>query len=395
MSKTLVIIPARGGSKGIPKKNVATLNGRPLIAYSIEEAKQLRVDTSVYVSTDDEEIGNIALKEGADEFIWRPDSISGDEASSESALIHALGNYKTNFGSDPDYVVFLQATSPIRPEGGLKKALDKLIKSDGDSLFSCSKMEGFVWRFQGDTIQSLTYDYQNRPRRQEAPEDVIENGSFYIFKPWVLRENNNRLGGKIVPYEIPPFYSFQIDEPEDLDLMEKLMAIEQNQDKDQTNNEALKAIKLLVLDFDGVLTDNHVYINEDGIEAVKCDRGDGMGLERLRKLTDVEVFILSKESNPVVQKRSEKLNIPVIHDCDDKLTTLQRLAGDKEYKVQEIAYFGNDLNDLECMNWVAQGIAVQNAEEQVKQAASKVMQEKGGEGAVRRLCEAIIDAKNT
>jgi N-acylneuraminate cytidylyltransferase len=120
-----------------------------------------------------------------------------------------------------------------------------------------------------------------------------------------------------------------------------------------------------------------------------------MGLERLRKLTDVEVFILSKESNPVVQKRSKKLNIPVIHDCDDKINTLKKMAEPEAYMPNEVAYVGNDLNDLECMNWVGHGIAVQNAEEQVKKAASKVIQEKGGEGAVRRLCEVIIDAKNT
>lgn len=195
----LTIIPARGGSKGIPCKNILPIAGKPLISYSIEQSVQSsRVDRTI-VSTDDQEIATVAQNYGA-EVIMRPSEISGDTASSESALIHALDYLKQTEDYEPDLVVFLQCTSPLRKDDDIEKAIIQFQKERADSLLSVSPGHSFLWEQIDGVAQSINYDYRNRPRRQDMNPQFRENGSIYIFKPWVLREYNNRLGGKISLY---------------------------------------------------------------------------------------------------------------------------------------------------------------------------------------------------
>lgn len=222
--KILAIIPARGGSKGVPRKNLLPIAGRPLVSHSILHARLTRDINRVVVSTDDREIAAVSLEWDA-EVVWRPPEISGDKASSESALLHALDSLRASEGYEPDLVVFLQATSPSRRPGEIQAAINTLKREEADSLLSVGPVHGFVWRVEKDgTVRSFSYDHLNRPRRQDAPEDLIENGSIYIFKPWVLRKFNNRLGGKIALHRMSVLDSFQIDEPGDFDLIELIMA---------------------------------------------------------------------------------------------------------------------------------------------------------------------------
>jgi N-acylneuraminate cytidylyltransferase len=160
--------------------------------------------------------------------IDRPAEISGDEAPSESALLHALKFLLERDGRDPELVVFLQATSPLRPENAISEAIDQIITSRADSLFSACPQHGFVWRSGAESLESLTYDYKHRPRRQDAPEDFAENGSIYVFKPWVLRELGNRLGGRVAIYRMRTVHSFQVDTPDDIELMETLVRVLRN-----------------------------------------------------------------------------------------------------------------------------------------------------------------------
>jgi YrbI family 3-deoxy-D-manno-octulosonate 8-phosphate phosphatase len=279
-------------------------------------------------------------------------------------------------------------------------------------------VHGFVWRVEKDgATRSFSYDHLNRPRRQDAPEDLIENGSFYVFKPWVLREFNNRLGGKIALYRMSALDSFQIDEPGDFELLELIMrhrgvmghGTEGNQRSEvggqsSANSpssvviEQASRIKLLVLDFDGVLTDNRVLFTEEGREAVLCDRSDSLGL-RLLEGRGVEVIVMSKEKNPVVAARCRKLRIECIQGCDDKLAALQQAAvkdrqsGGSGLSPDQVAYVGNDINDLECMRWVGLPIAVSDAHCEVRSAAEWVTTRPGGYGAVREVCDLLVKAK--
>lgn len=215
------LIPARGGSKGIPRKNIRPLAGRPLVVHSIEAAREAPGMDRVFVSTDDREIAAVSEAHGA-EVVWRPPELSGDTASSESALVHALDDLREREGYEPDLVVFLQATSPLRRPGDVQRAIDLLVENGADSLFSAYQVTPFVWRKRGDVVIP-NHDPANRPRRQEMTEDlIVENGSIYVFKPWVLRDTRSRVGGTIVPYLMHALDSFEVDEPADWDLLERL-----------------------------------------------------------------------------------------------------------------------------------------------------------------------------
>jgi len=215
--KIIAIIPARAGSKGIPKKNIVDFCGKPLITWTIRQALKSRYLGDVYVSSDGIEILNISARAGA-KTIRRPKSLSGDRTSSEAVLIHALSHIEKVTGR-VDYVVFLQATSPLREGNDIDAAIAKFIKTGSDSLFSASLLEDFcAWERRGGQFKSLTFNYKKRGRRQEKKPYYLENGSIYIFSPKVLKKYKNRLGGKIGVYFMPMWKSHEIDSREDIPL---------------------------------------------------------------------------------------------------------------------------------------------------------------------------------
>lgn len=223
------LIPARGGSKSVPNKNIRSLAGRPLLSYTIDAARRAPAVGRIVVSTDDADIASVAEQEGA-EVVRRPAEISGDTATSESALLHALDSLRATEGYEPDLVVFLQATSPLRRAGDVQNAIELLVREEADSLFSAFHASTFVWRVAGTTVEPMNYDPAERPRRQDMTDLLVnENGSIYVFKPRVLRETGSRLGGKIVTYLMDALDSFEVDEPEDWDLLERVLLVRQNE----------------------------------------------------------------------------------------------------------------------------------------------------------------------
>ena len=223
MSRTVAIIPARGGSKGIPRKNLIEFCGKPLIAWSIMQAKSASCIDSVWVSSDDLEILRIAECFGA-QTIQRPPELSADTSSSESAWLHALDVIEGH-NIDIDLVVAMQATSPIRESKDLDAGVNMLRKNAYDSVLSVAEVEDyFTWHIREDgTTQPINYDYQNRKRRQEIDKRYLENGSFYIFRPSLLRLSSNRLGGRIGAYVMSKHKMFQIDSAEDIELCSAIM----------------------------------------------------------------------------------------------------------------------------------------------------------------------------
>lgn len=217
--KVLALIPARGGSKGLPGKNIKEMLGKPLIAYTIEQAKQSATISKVCVSTDDKEIAKIAEMYGA-EVLWRPAEISGDTASSESALLHALDALKSEQDYEPDLVCFLQCTSPLRKPDDIDNAVKKLMSEGSDSLLTVSPSHRFLWRNGPNGAEAINYNFKHRPRRQDMESQYVENGSFYLFRPTIIKDERNRLGGKITLYVMDEAASHEIDSHLDFAIVE-------------------------------------------------------------------------------------------------------------------------------------------------------------------------------
>ena len=212
----------------MPRKNLLPLRGKPLIAHTIEHAKRSRLVSRIIVSTDDNEISEVTLQYGA-EVVKRPPELSGDTASSEVALLHVVDWLADQEKYEPDIVVFLQCTSPIRNESDLDNAITVLLENNADSLFSACRFNKYIWQVRNGEVSPINYDYRRRWREQDFPHQVQENGSIYVFKTSILRELGNRLGGKIAVYEMDDLSFIQIDSNEDillckciLDMREKV-----------------------------------------------------------------------------------------------------------------------------------------------------------------------------
>jgi N-acylneuraminate cytidylyltransferase len=222
MSNNVAIILARGGSKGIPKKNIIDFCGKPLIAWTIEQCFQSKSIKEVWVSSDSSEILSVAEQYGA-RTIKRPGNISDDFSSSESAWLHAIKIIKEE--SSVDLVFAPQVTSPLRDKDDIDNAFDVFERNQLDSLFSGSVVEDlFFWeRNNFNILESVNYDYLNRKRRQDIKEKIIENGSFYIFSPDSIEKSKNRLSGTIGCSKMESWKLFEIDSFEDLKVCQALM----------------------------------------------------------------------------------------------------------------------------------------------------------------------------
>lgn len=222
--KNLVIIPARGGSKGIPGKNLKKLAGRPLIEWSIESAKNAKCVDRIIVSTDCSKIQEIAATCGAEVPFLRPAEISGDRATTESAIIHCLKFLQQEENYIPDNIILLQATSPIRSDGLIDEVFEKFKFDMADSLLTVCEFWHFLW--EGKDSPRALYDYRNRLRRQDIKQDFMkfrENGSIYITNIATILNTENRLGGKISTYVMHEDESFEIDTHLDWNIVETIL----------------------------------------------------------------------------------------------------------------------------------------------------------------------------
>lgn len=205
----------------MPRKNLMEVGGKPLLVHSIEHARVAgRVD-EVLVSTEDDEIAAVAEAAGAG-VVRRPAELAGATATSESALLHALD---ARGEADPDLVVFLQATSPVRRPDDIDRAIELLLAETADSLFSAHAEIAHTWERDRDGLRSVTYDWRHRQREQDMSARLRENGSIYVFRPELLRREGNRLGGRIAVYEMDWWSSFQLDEPEHAELLDWILRV--------------------------------------------------------------------------------------------------------------------------------------------------------------------------
>ena len=378
---TVAIIPARGGSVGVPGKNLRPVGGVPLIERAVRAcAAAVGVDL-VVVSTDDARIAEVAAHAGA-RIIDRPAELSGSEASSESALLHALDALASD-GVTVGTVVFAQATSPFIPAAAIAEGVDHIVSGRFDSVFSAHETYGFLWRRDAEGhAAAINHDAAVRPRRQDREPHYLETGAFYVFGAAGFRAAQHRFFGRIGIVEVPENTAIEIDDASQLALAQAIGGLE------GAERQPILAAAL-VTDFDGVHTDDTATVDSDGLESVRVSREDGMGVALLRR-AGIPMLILSTEQNPVVARRAEKLRVPVLHGIDDKATALRAWAEDNGIPLSDIAYVGNDVNDLGPLGIVGWPIAVANAHPQVLAVARVVLTRRGGEGAVREVAERML-----
>ncbi|PCE14513.1 acylneuraminate cytidylyltransferase [Microbacterium sp. SZ1] len=380
--RAVAIIPARGGSKGVPRKNVQRVGGVPLIERAVRSALAAEGIDLVVVSTDDAEIAAVASAAGA-VVVRRPDELSGDTASSESAILHALDEIEAA-GERVEVVAFLQATSPFISSQALAGAVREVRDDRADSVFSAFETYGFLWARTGDDAAvAINHEAGHRPRRQDREPHYLETGAFYVFRADGFREARHRFFGRIRIAEVPEWSAIEIDDAQQLEIARALAALHETPER--------IPVRAVVTDFDGVHTDDTASVDADGVERVRVSREDGMGVSLLRR-AGIPMLILSTEVNAVVRARAEKLRVPVLHGIEDKESALRGWAEENGIALDEIAYLGNDVNDLPAMRIVGWPVAVANAHPRALAEARVVLTRRGGRGAVRELVERVLPA---
>jgi YrbI family 3-deoxy-D-manno-octulosonate 8-phosphate phosphatase len=381
--RVVAVIPARGGSKGVPGKNLRRVAGRSLVQRAVEACVAATSIEVTYVSTDDAKIAQAARAAGA-EVVERPADLSGDTASSESALLHALDQLTAD-GTEPEIIVFVQCTSPFIAPGDLDRAVGMVADGHADSVFAAVATYEFLWRSGPDGQASgINHDPAYRPRRQEREPHFRETGAFYVMSVPGFRAARHRFFGRTAVVPVAELSAVEIDHDHDLALASALAAA--------IDPRARVDVDVVVTDFDGVHTDDSAIVDEDGYEAVRVSRADGLGVERLRK-AGVPILILSKETNRVVRARAAKLGVEVRHGIEGKAEVVREWLRQQDIPPERAAYLGNDINDLGPMELVGWPVAVADAHPAVRRAARLVLSHSGGHGAVRELCDLVLEAR--
>ncbi|MFG2428618.1 cytidylyltransferase domain-containing protein [Streptomyces sp. NPDC048590] len=391
----LAVIPARGGSKGVPAKNLARVGGVPLVARAVRACLSSPEVTDVVVTTDDPAISDAAKAAGEAlgesarlHCVQRPAAIAGDTATSEAAVLHALHSYETAaHGRKADVVLLVQCTSPFITREDIDGVAAAVAREGADTAVTVAPFHGFVWR-DGTPVEDDTYgvnhDKAVRPRRQDRPQDYLETGAAYAMDVEGFRTHRHRFFGHTALVPTDPARVLEIDDPHDLARARALAPL-----LDPSPLPTLADIDAIVLDFDGTQTDDRVLIDSDGREIVAVHRGDGLGIAALRR-TGVPILILSTEQNPVVAARARKLQVPVLHGIDRKDLALKQWCEEQSVAPDRVLYVGNDVNDLACFGLAGWPVAVANAHDSVRAAARAVTTNPGGSGAIREIAAWLL-----
>ncbi|GLF97724.1 acylneuraminate cytidylyltransferase [Streptomyces yaizuensis] len=406
----LAVIPARGGSKGVPGKNLAPVGGVPLVARAVREALAARPVTDVVVSTDDPAIAAAARAAGA-LTVSRPATLADDTATSEAAVLHALDAFEAEHGRPVRAVLLVQCTSPFLTRDEIAAVAAAVVEDGADSAVTVAPFHGFVWRAEaggpaggesgtGDTGGTgggtgstggtgcgtgVNHDPGHRPRRQDRPRDFLETGAAYAMDAVGFRTARHRFFGRTALVPTDPARVLEVDEPHDLDRAHALAPLLDTGDLPAPSGLPTRAdIDAVVLDFDGTQTDDRVWIDAEGRETVAVHRGDGLAVARLRE-AGLDLLILSTERNPVVAARGLKLRIPVLQGVDRKDLALKRWCDEHGIDPQRVLYAGNDVNDLPCFGIVGWPVAVADAHGPLRAVARAVTATPGGRGAVREI----------
>ncbi|MFJ2129692.1 cytidylyltransferase domain-containing protein [Streptomyces sp. NPDC087845] len=390
----LAVIPARGGSKGVPAKNLAQVGGVPLVARAVRACLTSREVTDVVVTTDDAAIADAARAAGdtlgAPErvhIVQRPAAIAGDRSSSEDAVLHALDAYEAMHSRTADVVLLVQCTSPFVVREDIDGVAAAVARDGADTAVTVAPFHGFLWRDGGVSEKDnhgVNHDKSVRQMRQDRPEDLLETGTAYAMNAAGFRTHRHRFFGHTALVRTDAARVLEIDDPHDLARARALAPL-----LDPSPLPTLDDIDAVVLDFDGTQTDDRVLIDADGRETVAVHRGDGLGIAALRK-AGMPLLILSTEQNPVVAARAHKLRIPVLHGIDRKDLALKQWCDEQSVAPERVLYVGNDVNDLPCFALAGWPVAVASAHDSVRAAARAVTTTPGGFGAIREIAAWLL-----
>ncbi|HEX6269759.1 MAG TPA: acylneuraminate cytidylyltransferase [Anaerolineales bacterium] len=405
MTDILALIPARGGSKGIPRKNIKNFAGFPLIAWSIAAALQAKSVSRVIVSTDDEEIAEVARENGAEVPFMRPRELAQDRTADFPVFVHALKWLEDIEGYRPGIVVQLRPTSPIRPVNCVDSAVRILVEhADADcvrGVVPAAQNPYKMWRFNGYEkpmkplleVEGITEPY-NAPR-QILPPAYWQTGHIDAIRTATITRKHSLTGSVVYPLVIDWRYTVDIDTLADWEKSETLVysGLEMVMPLNKSRRPLPNKIELIICDFDGVLTDNRVWTDQDGREMVAAFRSDSLRIGELRE-QGMEVIILSSEVNVAVAARAKKMGVEAVHGIGlkDKGRALRQILEQKNVKAEHVVYVGNDLNDLPCFKIAGWSVAVADAYPAVIRAADQVLSKPGGYGALRELCDLILQS---
>ncbi len=371
----IAIIPARGKSKGIPKKNIKNICGYPLIFWSIQAAKNAKKIDKFYVSTEDSEIKSIANFYGA-EVLDRPDILASDESKTIDVLTELNKKIKAKT------IIVLQPTSPIRNQNLIDECIEEFYKGKYDSLAT------------GYNCKIVEYGKHNNLRRQDIDGFFYDDGNIYILDGNLVNKGmwyGNKLCKKIISRD----QNYEIDDITDFKIVECLLEnrIQQGIQTCDIYNK-LRNIKLLIMDVDGVLTDAGMYYSENGDEQKKFNTRDGKGIEILKK-HNIKSAIITSEDTEIVRRRAKKLKIDFLFQgIEDKSKIIKKLSEKTGFSFEEIAFIGDDINDLSALKIVGIPISVLDGSLENKKIAKLVVPLNGGRGCVRYVCDLIDKLKN-
>ncbi|SFU61945.1 N-acylneuraminate cytidylyltransferase [Pustulibacterium marinum] len=378
--KKIAVIPIRKGSKGIPNKNKKKMVGRPLFTWALKEAVFSNLD-EVYVFTDDAQV--IAFVER--EYYWTPkvkallrnDKNANDTASTEAAMLEFAEKIQYDF----DVLTLLQATSPFTLAEDIDTCLQKITTENYDSALTVVNTHRFTWKSSGEAIN---YNVFQRPRRQDFEGLLIENGAVYCTTKAAFETSKNRISGKIATVTMAEESLTEIDSLSDWTIVEQLLA------QRLKSNRRPEKITHLVLDVDGVFTNGSISYTAEGEHTKTFDMRDGMGLEILRE-DNIKVMVMTSENSPLVAARMEKLKIENVYlGIKDKYALIAHIVKEEGLALSQLAYMGDDVNDLANLCSVGWALVPNNATERVKPYADILLNADSANGAIREACEWII-----
>lgn len=390
----VAFIPVRGGSKSIPLKNIRPMCGKPLVYWTVKAACDCEKIDKVYIATDSEKIKDtveaFAKAEELEkvEVIGRSEESACDTASTESAMLEFAE------GREFDNIVLIQATSPMLSGADLDRGFALFEEPDTDSVLSVVRQKRFHWAAdENGFVQPTNYDVFHRPRRQEFDGYLVENGAFYITGRDDLLKSKNRVSGRMKAVEMNEDTFFEIDEPSDWLIIEALMrknGMVPEDSEERVLREKTAKIRIFLTDSDGCLTDGGMYYTENGDELKKFNAKDGMGFRLLRE-QGIVIGIVTGEAVDLVRRRAAKLNMQEVYcGIGNKLEVIKEICSKYGCGLENVAYVGDDINDVEVLKAVGLSFSVADAMSGAKAAADYVTERKGGDGAVREAAELLL-----